>query len=304
MTQTLVTQTSVTQTSVTPPTDPLERSALAALSEELSARIAALESERDALRAQVSSGRALLSMLSARIKARLGFGTTSGAIAGAGSGIPLPTGQALRRARSRGVRIASIVDVGASDGQWTDMCRGVFPDARALLLEANEAHLPALERFATGRRGVEVAIAAVGPQRRQLWFERTPDPYGGRIHETRVRPEFLPLPGTTIDHEVASRGLAGPYLIKLDTHGFEIPILEGALETMRDAQLVVVECYPFRLGNGAPLLHEFCGWMWDHGFMMLDLAEPLWRARDGCLWQVDLVFSPRTRPECGVHSWS
>jgi hypothetical protein len=52
------------------------------------------------------------------------------------------------------------------------------------------------------------------------------------------------------------------------------------------------------------VLHELCTWMWERGFMLIDLAEPVWRERDGCLWQVDLVFTPRARPECGVTSWS
>ena len=35
---------------------------------------------------------------------------------------------------------------------------------------------------------------------------------------------------TTIDHEIGAYGLPGPYLIKLDTHGYEAPILCGATE--------------------------------------------------------------------------
>jgi FkbM family methyltransferase len=183
------------------------------------------------------------------------------------------------------------------------MCRRVYPEARAILLDANDVHRASLERYVASRQGVEHKIAAVGPECCDLWFERTPDPFGGRIHSERLKPEWEPLPGTTIDHEVATRGMRGPYLVKLDTHGFEVPILEGAQETLKNAQLLVVECYPFKIGDGALMFHEFCAWMWERGFMALDITEPLWRARDGCLWQIDIVFSPRTRPECQVHSW-
>jgi FkbM family methyltransferase len=322
------------------PADALEQRAIAALSEEMHAQLAALNvkmnaqltalnvkmnariaeleaelaaasSELLALRMKTSSGRELLKMLRGRVSARLRrtVGSSSpaaGGVAGgvAGAAIDLPTEAALRRARARGVEIASIIDIGASDGSWTEMCRRVYPEARAILLDANDVHRASLERYVASRQGVEHKIAAVGPACCDLWFERTPDPFGGRIHSERLKPEWEPLPGTTIDHEVATRGLAGPYLVKLDTHGFEVPILEGAQETLKNAQLLVVECYPFKIGDGALMFHEFCAWMWERGFMALDITEPLWRARDGCLWQIDIIFSPRTRPECQVDSWT
>ncbi|MEY2794556.1 MAG: hypothetical protein RIR10_272 [Planctomycetota bacterium] len=296
------------------PADALEQRAMAALSEEMhaqlaalnvrmNARVAELEAELLALRMKTSSGRELFKMLKGRVTSRLGLGGGEAAQYGS-AGIAIPTEAALRRARARGVEIASIIDIGASDGSWTEMCRRVYPEARAILLDANDVHRASLERYVASRPGVEHKIAAVGPACCDLWFERTPDPFGGRIHSERLKPEWEPLPGTTIDHEVATRGLAGPYLVKLDTHGFEVPILEGAQETLKNAQLLVVECYPFKIGDGALMFHEFCAWMWERGFMALDITEPLWRARDGCLWQIDIVFSPRTRPECQVHSWT
>ncbi len=219
------------------------------------------------------------------------------------SGQELPTGDALARARSRGVEIATIVDVGASDGHWTTMCREVFPAARAVLLDVNEVHRPALERYCAAHPDTSFAIAAVGPEPRELWFERSEDPYGGRVHGTRLSKNWLPIPGTTIDHEVAARGLPGPYLIKLDTHGYEIPILLGATKALEQAALVVIECYAFRIADDSPLLHEMCAWMWERGFMAVDLCQPLFRPSDGCLWQIDIVFTPRTRPECNVRTY-
>lgn len=213
------------------------------------------------------------------------------------------TRDALARASRRGVEVATIVDVGASDGHWTAMCRGVFPDARSLLLDVNDVHRPALERFCAAHPGTEYRIAAVGPERRELWFQRSPDPYGGRVHGERLSGEWLPIPGTTIDDEVASRGLPGPFLVKLDTHGYEIPILEGATRTLERAALVVIECYAFRISDDSPLLHEMCAWMWERGFMAIDLCEPILRPADGCLWQVDIVFTPRSRPECAVRTY-
>ncbi|MFM1821814.1 MAG: hypothetical protein RI967_80 [Planctomycetota bacterium] len=288
---------------------------IAALEDEvraLAARAASAERERDGLRARLASGRELASALAARVRARfLGGRASRHAMdrvakadpAAASPGLDLPTRAALHRAWSRGVEIASIVDVGASDGSWSAMALSVWPRAHALLLEANDAHRPGLEAACARNPAMQHAIAAVGPARRELWFERTADPYGGRIHSERGSPDWIALPGTTIDDEIRERALAGPYLVKLDTHGYEVPILEGARDTLAQASLVVVECYAFELADGALPLHAMLAWMWERGFMAVDLCEPMWRARDGCLWQVDVVFTPRSRPECGVRSW-
>ena len=299
--------------------------ALTAKNVQLSARIASTEweraklvRERDQLRATQSSGRELLRLLIGRVRARIGLGGSEdvrGAVYGASvlplpmseygaSVLPLPMSEALIRASARGIEIGSIVDVGASDGQWTAMCRQVFPDAHAVLLDVNMTHRPALERFCAANVNTSFSIAAVGPERRELWFERAADPFGGRVHTERGSPDWLPLPGTTIDYEIATRALPGPYLIKLDTHGYEVPILLGATKALEQAAVVVIECYAFRIADDSLLFHEMCAWMWERGFMAVDLCEPLNRPRDGCLWQVDVVFTPRTRPECATRSFA
>ena len=71
---------------------------------------------------------------------------------------------------------------------------------------------------------------------------------------------------TTIDHEIGASSLPGPYMIKLDTHGYEVPILLGAKETLRKANLVVIETYNFRLREGVLLFHEMVAYMRDLGF--------------------------------------
>jgi Methyltransferase FkbM domain len=102
---------------------------------------------------------------------------------------------------------------------------------------------------------------------------------------------------TTIDHEIGARGLPGPYLIKLDTHGYELPILRGAKETLRKANLVVIETYNFRIYEGCLLFHEMVAYMRELGFGVIDMSEPLWRKLDLAFWQIDLFFVRLDRPE-------
>lgn len=215
----------------------------------------------------------------------------------------MSTERALARIARRGLEVGTVIDVGASNGMWSEACRRQLPDARYLLVEAQETHRAALESYCARTPGSEFVLAAAGPRIGEIWFDDG-DPFGGLASETPTAAMKRKVPVTTLDHEVASRALPGPYLVKLDVHGFEVPILEGAAATLAKASLVVIECYAFRVAEGSLLLDEMIAWMRERGFGLVDASEPLWRARDGCLWQMDLFFQPATRPELSVHRWS
>lgn len=55
------------------------------------------------------------------------------------------------------------------------------------------------------------------------------------------------VPQKTIDNSVLEHSLKGPFLLKFDTHGFEIPILEGAAQTLLATNIIIMETYNFKL---------------------------------------------------------
>lgn len=190
---------------------------------------------------------------------------------------------ALTRAGS--IHVASVIDVGASDGMWSRLAREIWPSARYLLIEAQPVHRAALEK---GEFDYVLAAAGDGPGTTHFNAE---DPFGGWAHQQATGLNDIVVPMTTIDIEVAQRGLVGPFLIKLDTHGFEREILDGAAATIRDASLLVIEAYNFELRPGSLRFHELCGLLESAGFRPVDLADPMHRPYDGSFWQVDMIFA-------------
>ena len=95
----------------------------------------------------------------------------------------------------------------------------------------------------------------------------------------------------------SSRRRTDPFLVKLDTHGYEVPILEGAERCLDQAALVIIEVYGFRIAPEALLFHEMVDFMRQRGFGVVDMSDPLWRPGDRCFWQMDLYFQPLTSPE-------
>lgn len=198
------------------------------------------------------------------------------------------TANALARAATRGLGIRTVLDLGASDGKWSLAAAPHFPGAQFLLFEPlaeQRAALTALQR----RRGFDFVIAAAGAAPGTALLHVTPDLDGSALRTT-VDATTRPVPVTTVDAEVRTRGLPGPFLLKLDTHGHEVPILLGAEATLRETQLLVIEAYNYHLTRDSLLFPELCAWLGARGFRCCDLSEPLSRARDGMLWQMDLFF--------------
>jgi FkbM family methyltransferase len=216
----------------------------------------------------------------------------------------LETPSALARIQARGVEVASVLDVGASDGSWSIKARPCWPQARYHLVEAFGHWREKLEALCAAEPSFSHVIAAAGATEGEVWFSNDPDaPYGGAASTAPGQGRWS-VPQVSLAGEVAQLGLPGPYLIKLDTHGFERPILEGAASILAQTSLVVIETYIFHIHPDAMLFHEICAYMAERGFRVIDMSEPLWRERDRALWQVDLFFVRDDRPEFRHNGYS
>jgi FkbM family methyltransferase len=201
-------------------------------------------------------------------------------------------------------QINTIIDVGASDGIWSRLALNFYPQSQYLLIEANPAHEQALKAFVLEYGNTQYILAAAGDrQGGQVSFSfDSEDLYGGQASYV-PQTSSITIPQTTIDNEIQSRKLRGPYLIKLDTHGFEIPIFKGALQTLMDTEVIIVECYNFKISPECLLFYEMCEYLDQLGFRCIDLADPLWRPFDQAFWQMDLVFIRKERPEFSYTSY-
>lgn len=196
--------------------------------------------------------------------------------------------------RRRDVAVQTVIDVGASDGRWSARMMKHYPQARYLLVEAQEAaHGNGLRRFKAAHVNVDYVLSAAGDRDGEIYFDASA-PFGGQAATTPYPQNNLVVPMTTLDTLVRRHALEGPFLLKLDTHGFEVPILEGARETLTQAAMLIIEAYNFTLCPGCLRFHELCAYLEARGFRCADWFEPMHRPGDGVFWQMDMVFLPAT----------
>jgi FkbM family methyltransferase len=213
-----------------------------------------------------------------------------------GGTLPLDFDAVFGRLCERGSPVGSVIDVGASNGCWSEKLRRYYPSARYHLIEANRYHEAGLKAFVRRFPDSSYVLAAAADSVGEIFFDDA-DAWGGTAAHEATESARNKVPCTTVDEEVSANALPGPYLLKLDTHGFEVPILEGARRTLRETSVIVMETYNFNLTDQSLTFWEMCGHLHELGFRPMDLLEPMHRPGDGAFWQVDIIFLRNDRPE-------
>lgn len=204
---------------------------------------------------------------------------------------------AIERCIQRGLNVNSVIDIGASDGRWSKDCMRFLPKPRYLLIEALEAHEEALIQFKKENPNVDFVLAAAGRKEGKVYFYDNGSIFGGVASEKLFNENCIELPSVTIDEQIKKYHLQPPYLIKLDTHGFEVPILEGASDAVKNAELIIIETYPHKLTSDCLKYYEMCAYMEKLGFSPIEIVNLVLREYDDSLWEMDTFFIRSDRKE-------
>jgi len=196
----------------------------------------------------------------------------------------------LERTRAQGFAPSTIIDVGASNGQWTRECLQIFPDARYLLVDPLEENRSTLGALAASDARIEVWQGALGAESGSLDLWAHGD-----------QSSFLPshdFPGLrravqvrTLDSFIETSLLQAPMLLKADVQGYELEVLKGASRCLEMCEVLLIEVSFRRLYDGSPLAHDIVGYLGARGFRVYDICSFLQRPADNELVQCDVVFA-------------
>jgi FkbM family methyltransferase len=214
----------------------------------------------------------------------------------------MQTSAALTRITARGIEVGTVIDIGASNGSWSQSVMPFFPKARYLLVEAQQTHEADLKQFVSRNPNAEYVLKAAGEKPGTIFFDAS-EAFAGQAMTEKTRDGLVELPVCSIDDEVSTRDMAAPYLLKFDVHGFELAILRGAEKTLANTSLLIMECYNFEIAPESMLFYDMCRYLHERGFRVVDMSEPLWRKHDNALWQMDIFFVRADRPEFQYNSY-
>jgi len=198
----------------------------------------------------------------------------------------------LRHLRALGFRPSAVFDVGVADG--TLELYITFPEARHILVEAMGEFRPALD-FLCRRFNATYVIAAAGRENGETQVAYTSDLHASSTLTPNGQSGSSPgsvrsVPLYTLDHLAEENHAVGPFLIKVDTQGSELAVLEGAGRILEDTAVVILETSLFRTHAKRPILDEVIAFMKERGFLPYDFFGTHGRPLDGALTQIDVAF--------------
>ena len=194
----------------------------------------------------------------------------------------------LLAAQSRGLNPKVIIDVGAFEGDWTRMAKQIWPDSRIVMVEANEEKLEKLSTVKTAV-GAELHSALLGPTD-GIEVDFFVMESGSSVFEEQSSIPRHAVKKTTQTLDSLLSDITSVDLLKLDTQGFELEVLRGALRLLATAEAAILEVSLIQINRGCPLLHEVLSFMDERGFVCYDILEIHRRLLDGATNQVDLLF--------------
>lgn len=180
----------------------------------------------------------------------------------------------LKKIQHENIEINSIYDVGAYKGNWTRTASEILgKDKTFFLFEPNTEHNLLLAK--TGYPYFNVLLSD---------REKTIDFYSSAGQGDSYFPENNPIhldgpkrkmQSKTLDQVVAGAEIemAPPDLLKIDTQGSEIDILNGATATIKDTKLIILECPIVKYNLGAPDIQQYIYYMASIDFIPWSVVE-------------------------------
>ena len=205
--------------------------------------------------------------------------------------------EGIRRISKVNLQINSIIDVGAAEGSWSLGCLEIFPESNYLMFEPLTERESELNKICENNANFRFVPKAAGEINSTINFKVAGDLDGSGIASGNEKEEEVRVVEIVrLDEEVIKHKLNGPYLIKLDTHGFEVPIIGGCEKILNEVNLFIIECYGFHLTQDSLLFGQMCDHMLKKGFRLFDVVDIMRRPKDGAFWQCDAFFIPKNHP--------
>jgi FkbM family methyltransferase len=108
----------------------------------------------------------------------------------------------------------------------------------------------------------------------------------------------------TIDDLCGKNEFKTPFIIKIDVQGGELIVLNGAKETMKVAELIILEVQLFKFFEDGPEFYEVVDFMKNNGFVVYDIVGHSYRPLDNALASVDIAFVREEGPFRKNHHWA
>lgn len=195
--------------------------------------------------------------------------------------------------------IECFVDVGANVGQFSLLCKIIYPNASIHAFEPlNEAakifqnvlgkqtniHL---HRHAIGSKAANqlINVTARSDSSSLLAPDAQTKVFPGTHAVSQQAVSVLPLQDILRDEDIPS-----PALLKIDVQGYEGEVLKGSESLLQSFEWIYCEASFIELYSGQPLAHEIIAWLAARQFRLVSVNCDGSILKEGRIVQADFLF--------------
>ena len=198
----------------------------------------------------------------------------------------------INKLRNYGFTPKTIIDVGAAAG--TNDLYEAFPNAYFVLLEPLKEYENALRevlrrykgRYFLNAVGNNIGDVEVNIESHDL--ERTSINKRSKLTSSKDEITTRKIPITTLDVILKENQLQSPFGLKIDTEGFELQVIQGATELLKQTDFVIAEVSVAKRFERSYRFAEFIELMHNNGFNLYDILYEY--RKEGLLMYVDCLF--------------
>ena len=193
---------------------------------------------------------------------------------------------------SKGFNPRYIVDVGCGHGEWTKKTMKYFNSSNYLLFDANEDNKQQLNRLISENNNISFKIELLTDDNKDYKFYKMG--YGSSIYkeQTSNMGEVKYIKSKKLSEELPSEiKKTDKNLIKLDTQGSELKILNGLDNFINFFEVIILETSIHNYNKNAPLFNEVINYMKDKNYRLYDIFDMKRLGNENSfLLQFDCIF--------------
>lgn len=217
-------------------------------------------------------------------------------------GLP-STYQKLNTPWFKSLKIDSVLDIGANDGQFTKTILALLPSANIYSFEPLPDCFEKLQEFANKHSSVKVFNAGLGDESGVISFERndySPSSSFLKINDTHKqaftfteKSSIVEVKIERLDDIATGLNLGNSLFIKIDVQGYEDKVLKGGEVTIKNAKIIIVETSFVPLYESQPLFDDVYSIFKEWGFSYCGMNDQLSDPNTGQILQGDAIFTKK-----------
>lgn len=185
-----------------------------------------------------------------------------------------------------------IYDIGASNGSWSVQMNEILPESQFILFEPlanSDEYSEILADRLSKHSNFMLEKVALGNQNGEITVNIMPNIVASTtLKYWTDKQKTVKL--YTLNNLIVESKLPTPNMIKIDTQGSELAILQGATNILPEVDFLLLECWLIKgYGKNTPLLSDIIDFLLEFNFSLFELTG-CYRNEEGVLAHQDCVF--------------